>query len=84
MHWDWDNPHEKHGPGLVGNTGQFSSSSDASCLDMERKTYGGQQGYLLKVFASKDIISSAQPLDGVVRNIVFENTVSKTSIDTSC
>ena len=94
MVWDWGNPHQKpakcryqyliEGPGLMGNTGQFSSSSDASCLDMERKTYGGQHGYPLKVFANKDIISSAEALDGVVRNVVFENTVSKTSIDTSC
>ena len=94
MHWDWDNPHEKpvkcryqyliEGPGLVGNSGSYSYSSDASCLDMERKTYGGQHGYPLKVFANKDIISSAEALDGVVRNVVFENTVSETSIDTSC
>ena len=99
MNWNWLDPHfhplEKpakcryeyliEGPGLLGLfQDKYSHSSDGSCLDIEPKTYGGQHGYPLKVFANKDVISSAKPLDGVIRNIVFENTASKTSIDTNC
>ena len=94
MYWDSGNPHQKpakcryqyliEGPGLVGNSGEYSYSTDWSCFNMEPKTLQGQHGYPLKVFANKEVISSGEPLDGVVRNIVFENTATKTSIDTNC
>ena len=90
-HW---NPQQKpakcrteylvEGPGIMGSTGKYSYSIDSSCLDMERKTgWRGQERYPLKVFAAKQV-SWAKPLDGVVRNIVFENTATETSIDTTC
>ena len=94
MYWDSGNPHQKpakcryqyliEGPGLVGNSGEYSYSTDWSCFNMEPKTLQGQHGYPLKVFVNKEVISSGEPLDGVVRNIVFENTATKTSIDTNC
>ena len=94
MWYDWRNPHQKpakcqtqylvEGPGLMGNSGRYSWTTTTSCLDMEKKTYGGSHGMPLKVFANKDVISWAKPLDGVVRNIVFENTATNTVVDTTC
>ena len=85
MWYDWRNPLQKpakcryeylvEGPGLVGNSGKYSYTSTSSCLDM-------QNGFPLKVFGAKEVIS--QPMDGALRNIVFENTATFTSIDTTC
>ena len=85
MFYDWENRYEKpvkcrqeysiEGPGLVGNNGIWKHTYDSACLEM-------QEGYPLKVFGAKEVIS--QPMDGVLRNIVFENTATGISIDSTC
>ena len=55
--------------------GKFSYTFETPCLEM-------QEDFPLKVFAAKEVISKS--MDGVVRNIVFENTATDTSIDTTC
>ena len=71
------------GPGLVGNKGEYRFQTDALCLDMELKTI---RDYPIKVFAARQggLLSSADIMDGVVRNIIFENEATDTSIDTTC
>ena len=71
------------GPGLVGNKGEYRFQTDATCLDMEFKTI---RDYPIKVFAARQggLLSSADIMDGVVRNIIFENEATDTSIDTTC
>ena len=71
------------GPGLVGNRGEYNYETEVPCLDMEQKTYGGSHALPLKVFAAKDVIGDAI-MDGVVRNIVFENEATDTVVDTTC
>ena len=41
-----------------------------------------QEGFPLKVFGANDILGP--PMDGVLRNIVFENTATNISLDTTC
>ena len=84
---DWRDPDQKparcqihhliEGPGTVGNKGKYTfTANHASCLKM-------QEGFPLKVFGAKQVLSGL-PMDGVLRNIVFENTATDTSIDTTC
>ena len=95
MFYDFRNPNQKptkcryqyliEGPGLVGNSGKWTYTFDTHCLrDEDRKTLRGEYGYPLKVFAAKQVISSANIMDGVVRNIVFENEATDTIVDTTC
>ena len=62
-------------PGMLEVGGKFSYTFETPCLEM-------QEDFPLKVFAAKEVISKS--MDGVVRNIVFENTATDTSIDTTC
>ena len=94
MFHDWRDPFQKpvkcryqflvEGPGLIGNSGKWSYTFDAHCLEKERKTLRGQEGQPLKVFAAKPVISDAGIMDGVVRNVVFENEATDTIVDTTC
>ena len=93
MFYDWRNPDKKpakcraqyliEGPGLVGNRGEYKYQTEVPCLDMEKKTLRGSHGLPLKVFAAKDVIGDAI-MDGVVKNIVFENEATNTVVDTTC
>ena len=63
------------GPGL-----KWSYALDTWCLDME-------EGFPLKVFGAKNVLGSqnrSKPMDGVLRNVAFENTATDTSINTFC
>ena len=71
------------GPGLVGNRGEYKYQTYVSCLDMDQKTMKGSHGLPLKVFAAKGGIGD-EVMDGVVRNIVFENEATDTVVDTTC
>ena len=93
MFYDWRNPDRKptkcraqyliEGPGLVGNRGEYKYQTEVPCLDMEQETIRGSHALPLKVFAAKDVIGD-EVMDGVVRNIVFENEATDTVVDTTC
>ena len=91
---DWRNPDQVpamcrqeyfvEGPGLLANTSEWSYSIDTFCLQF-------QDDFPLKVFGTttKHQTGSwypfkSEPLDGVLRNIVFENSNTRTSVDTTC
>ena len=94
MFYDWRNPDQKpdkcrfqyliEGPGLIGNSGKWTRTFDTDCLDLDRKTIYGSHGLPLKVFAAKTIGFTEVIMDGVVRNIVFENEATDTIVDTTC
>ena len=94
MFHDFRNPDQKpakcryqylvEGPGLVGNTGKWTYTFDTACFEKERKTIRGSENTPLKVFAAKQVISFADIMDGVVRNVVFENEATDTIVDTTC
>ena len=70
------------GPGLKNRDeeGKWSYALDTWCLDME-------EGFPLKVFGAKNVLGSSnrsKPMDGVLRNVAFENTATDTSINTVC
>lgn len=76
------------GPGLMGWTriesgwtyadGKWAIYRSSKCLILEEK-------YPLKVFTTEDLSDRRETsLDGVIRNIVFTNTDSKSTISTFC
>ena len=83
---DWRNPNQKpamcrqeylvEGPGLIGDNNEWSSTIDTYCLRL-------QDDFPLKVFGTQGLWRS-KPMDGVLRNVIFENTATKISVDTTC
>ena len=70
------------GPGVIGNKDEYRYQTNTRCLDMEKKNI---RDYPLKVFAARHrSLSSDYMMDAVVRNVVFENEATDTSIDTTC
>ena len=83
---DWRNPDQVpakcrqeylvEGPGLLSNSTEWSYSIDTYCLKL-------QDDFPLKVFGTWTMFQS-KPMDGVLRNVVFENTATRTAVDTTC